>query len=484
MKLMSEQELSYKLSLYVDGELSESETRELEEYVAVHPEAARELRELQAMKQILHTKEKLSQNTGFWTRLSVALDHLKEEEQNLLPFPRRFIPVATALGIVSMIAVGVILFRKGEPVIEYLSKKSEQVQQVYEGSFLKGAITPLLANLDKDNVLQFALFGTLPLDEHSETALRVDETTEKGYRIEVGKPAKKKIPILTVKEFYHEIAPTAKQELVIDSLLRLTKKQLEASVLVAENQALAINPELPQLGRVTVSGIAACLEPQQRLRFEKILQARSAPYSIVASKSKAVLPEDVFGKLQKPSRRARFVILTPDTLVVHQLEIDVDSLREEMHQSMPPFNIRLNFDRLTQQFRHFRTDQGMVVVGTQPMRVTGNEGSFSIEFDTKSEEAPKADDIIHIVKPRSPRPNIYFFERKMPFDEEMFMNDSLIPFGERMDSIVRYIHLGKEKSYGPKLDSLLKRMEQRALGDSTRFRRLNRERMRRENNKE
>ncbi|MGH2568144.1 MAG: anti-sigma factor family protein, partial [Bacteroidota bacterium] len=194
MKQMSEQELSHRLSQYVDGELSPSEALEVDAYLAAHPETTKELRELQAMKRILRAKEKLPANIGFWTRLSVALEHLKEEEQNFLPFPRRFIPAATALGLVSMVAVAVILFQQREALLAYLSKKTVEVQQAYEGSregsFLKGVITPLLANIGRDEVLQFALFGTLSLDEQSETALRVDESSEKGYRIEFGKPRK------------------------------------------------------------------------------------------------------------------------------------------------------------------------------------------------------------------------------------------------------------------------------------------------------
>ncbi len=481
MNRMTEQERSYKLSLYIDGNLPEPEAKEFEHYLEEHPDAAKELRELRAMKQMLQDKAKLPVSIGFWTRLSVALDRLKAEEHNLLPFPKRFVPLAAALGIVSMVAVGVILFREREPLLEYLSEKTEQVQQVYEGSLLKGAITPLLANIDKDRVLQFALFGTLSLDDKSETALRVDETAQQGYRIEVGKPAEKKIPALTVKEFYDEIKPTLKQEQVIDSLLRLTKKQLESSVLVAENQALAINPSLPELGRVTVSSIAASLEPHQRVRFERFLHARNAPYAVVASQSKAAQPHDVFVKLQNPTRPGRFVILTPETLVVHQLEIDIDSLREEIHRTIPPINVRIDFDRFAQQFRRLKPDQGLVVVGTQPMRVKRNEGSFSIEYETKSEEQPMADDIIRSVRPRSPRPNIYFFQHQIPFVDELMMNDSIVPFGERMDSMIREMQLGRVKSYGPKLDSLIRRMEQRALADSTRVRKLYQERMKREN---
>lgn len=474
MKQFSEQELSYTLSLYLDGELPEREARALEEFLATHPEASQELRELRAMKQILHAKEKLPPDIGFWTRLSVALDHQKAEERNLLPFPRRFVPVATVLGALSMVVVGVIVFQQRDSVLGFLSQKSEEVQQVYESNFLKGAVTPLLANLDNDNVLQFALFGTLPLDEQSATALRVDETTEQGYRIEVGKsrttdpqttgtPREGNFAAVTVSDFYKEIRPTPSQELMIDSVLRLTQKQLVSSVFMAANEALAIDPGLPKLGRVTVSSIAACLEQPQRVRFEKFLKARNAPYSVV---SKFIGGDaqrrvhEVFAKLQRPPRPEQFVVVTPETLVFRQLEIDIDSLREQVRHAIP--KTRVNFERFTQQFRSQKKDQHMVFVGTHPMRVRTGEGAFSIEIGAEPQGERQADEFIQIVKPRHPRQNFFFYEYKTP-DDATAVGDSL-PFDEeRLDSMFQLMQVGKVKSYGPKLDSLMRKMERQRV---------------------
>ncbi len=481
MKSMTEQELSYKLSLYLDGELADGEQKELEEYLTLHPEAGKELRELRTMKQLLVSRNSLPSNIGFWTRLSVALDRLKAEEQNLLPFPKRFLPIVTAAGVVSMVVVGMILFQVKGSLFDYVSRKSEQVQQVYEASFLKGAIAPLLSNLNKDKVLQFALFGTLSLDEKSETALRVDETAEKGYRIEFGKPAEQKMPSLTVRQFYDEIKPTRSQELVIDSVLRLTRKQLESCVLVAENQALAIDPGLPQLGRMTVSSIAASLEPVQRARFERLLHSRNAPYSVVSSMAKASHPEEVFGKLRRPNRSDRFVILTPDTLVMRQLEFNIDSLREETLRGLPRMNMTFNFERFAQQLQRLAGQRHTVVVGSQPMRVQGDKHSFSFEFDTNEKEIPEFDGIVQMVRPRLPRPQIFLFHSKTNGEEETFVTDTLEPL-MRIDSMPGYTIVGKPKSYGPKLDSLMRRID--AAKDSTRVRRVLRERNQKEDDLE
>ncbi len=458
MKPWSPRELSEKLSLYLDNELPDAERRELEEYLSTHPEAAEELRQLQLLQRRLQNVPKLPANVGFWTRLSTAIEKLKEEEQNLLPIPRRYLGMATVLGALCMVVVGVVVFQQRQPIIDFLSRKTEEVQHFYEGSLLQGTIIPLLSDLDKDKVLQFALFGTLPLDEKTETALRVDETAEQGYRLEMGKPVEKRVPALTVKEFYQEIRPTPAQEKIIDSLLRMTKQQLEASVLVAENQAMAISSDLPQLGRVMVSSIAACLEPQQRVRFERLLQLRNAPYSVNPTKVRAQKIENLFEKLHKPPRPEQFLILTPETLVVHRLALNIDSLREKMREKMS-HAVGFSFDQLAQRVERIRTENGVVVVGSRPLRISGNRGSFRIEFESGEEEMRRVAEIEQFVRPRFPLPNRVFVQGEELPDIEVFLQDSLVPLDEKLDSMFRFGRAGRLKSYGPKLDSLMRRME-------------------------
>jgi hypothetical protein len=42
---------------------------------------------------------------------------------------------------------------------QYFGEKQEQIQQAYELGLLKGTLKPLLSGIDKDQVLNFALFG-------------------------------------------------------------------------------------------------------------------------------------------------------------------------------------------------------------------------------------------------------------------------------------------------------------------------------------
>ena len=107
------------------------------------------------------------------------------------------------------------------------------------------------------------------------------------------------------------------------------------------------------------------------------------------------------------------------------------------------------------------------------MRVRGDEHSVSFEFDTERREIPEPDKIVQMVRPRLPRPQIFFFRSRSDGREETIVTDSLEPLAQ-LDSMIKYTIVGRPKSYGPKLDSLMRRIE--AAKDSVGVRRVYRDR--------
>ena len=186
MKQLSKIELSELLSLYLDGELDSEKAKFVERLATEDSAVSKELNELRAVKRLLTSKHPIPQKLGFWTRLSVELDNRTKEQENLLPFPKKLIPLMSALGAVAMVIVAIVLYQNRGSLLQFAGQQSERVQQAYENNVVKSSLLPWFSNLDKNQVLQFALFGTLPLDAKAETALRVDESAEKGIALMSG----------------------------------------------------------------------------------------------------------------------------------------------------------------------------------------------------------------------------------------------------------------------------------------------------------
>jgi hypothetical protein len=444
MKPWSQEKFSEMLSLYVDGELDEQQARELEEYLATHPDAAKELRELRAMKRLLTSKKLLPETLGFWTRLSGQLDRKEREQENLLPFPRKYLPIVVSAGAFALVVVGLLIFQQRSRVIEYVSRQSERVQKAVEDNVLKGSILPLFSNVDRNQVLQFALFGTLPLDAKTETSLRVDENAERGYTIDVGKKPSGEAPPVTVDEFVQQVKPTRAQRKVIDSVLDLGRERIERSGFFAEDRGIAIDPNLPQFNRVMLSSIAASLESVQRVRLQKFLEERKARYTIGQLYGKAETPERIYRGIPQTRRNERFLVVTPDTLAFSRLQVDMDSLQRHFRRVADSrHQVGVNVDGLIRRFAEREAAmKKQFYFNMDPIRVLGDSDVLSIEIGTAWEglqPVPRE----WMVKPAArgprggPRP-----PRGPSFNFRFDGNDSSFYFNLDLDSLL--IRMQKE----------------------------------------
>lgn len=406
MREMSRNRLSYLLSLAVDGVLSDEEAKELNAYVHQHPEAKKELEELRSLKQLLGRTKPIQPNPFLWTRIAQRLKEHEEERENLLPFPRKLAPAAAAFGVLLFLAAGVFLIENRPAVEEYLSQKSNQVKQAYEDNILKGSIVPLLRDLDNDRILQFAMFGSLPLDKKEETALRIDESSQSGYRIELGKGRESVARKVTMEKFLAEVKPTPVQRKAIDSLLDRARQRIETAVLVSGNNALAVDPELPRLNRVVLSGIAECLEPSQRVRLEQFLQEHRAPYAIEVRQPR-VLPKT--RTLERGKAPEKFIVITPDTFAFTTLPIVNEGFERDFVAKTiteREGEIRIRVEQLTREFQRRHAEvKRMGGVRAPQVQVWGDEGTIEIQLES-AWDPMKFDSMHSLVKARRIAPRI------------------------------------------------------------------------------
>jgi hypothetical protein len=385
MKILKKEKLDILLSQYVDGILSEKDTQQVESLLATDESARQQVEELRNLKQLLGSQPKLNPDMGFWTRFAIAMDEQKEEEHNLLPFPRKFLPVVTVMVSAVVLVVGMLVIQNRMQFVQFLSTKSQAVREAVHSNILQSSLLPLFSKIDKERAFQFSLFGELQLDEKSKTALRVDEQSEKGYRIEVGNNLKSKTKSVTFDRFVAEVKPSAVQKRIIDSLLDLTGHRIESSVLIGENNTMAIAPDLPKLNRMMVTNIASCLEPRQRVNFERLLEANNAPYSVRA-KSRAIgKAGNFFQHIPKFPQGDRFVIITPDTMMYSQIHIDFDSLRRHMEENFVAAEIRREVMLKKIMAREFRRLPRNEQFPT-PDQIFSGEEFFSVDINVPGEE--------------------------------------------------------------------------------------------------
>ncbi len=438
MKSLSQNQRSKLLSQYVDRLLSEGDRKLVEEILAHDADAAKELDQLKRIRDLLAGQKKLEPNPAFWTRLSATLDEHSEEE-NLLPFPRRYFPVAALGSVAGVLLIGLVVFQNRVSLYNFVTQKSRAVQSAYNEGILKGTILPLLAHVDNNQALEFSLLGTLPLDEKKELALKVDQNAPNGYQIKLGKAGQQPSTPISVREFCSEIAATDQQQQMIDSLVGMARRRIETSVLVGENKAIAIDPSLAQLNKEMVSNIAACLEPFQRVRFSRFLDKRNAPYSFVSKKFVPADPESIYIAMNRLRLSQKFMVFTPDTMTF--AEIDAEMIRQARRsaeiskrvQEVDQRNLRMTEDllrRFAERQPHTAPIPSMV---PQPFEVWKDANEVGIQID-REVFGPGMDVRHSVVVPMPRRTRIYSYSSPTGHVEIGIYGDSVTPGEIMMDS--------------------------------------------------
>ncbi len=226
----------------------------------------------------------------------------------------------------------------------------------------------------------------------------MDEQSKKGYRIEVGKDSKNNTKPVTFNHFLAEVKPTSVQIHLIDSLLELTSRRIESSVLIGENDVMAIAPDLPNINKMMVTNIAACLEPKQQIQFERLLEANDAPYTVSIQNNQIRKEDRIFQRIPKSPRDNRFVIITPDTMMYSQLHIDFDSLRRQMEGNLIYLEQRRDAMLKRMLAREFQRAPRNVPY-PQPIHSFGNEDFINVEINVPVEEAEQRQMHV-IIQPR------------------------------------------------------------------------------------
>ena len=234
MNQLSQKELEQIISLYIDGELDPVEKRKLEEYLVSHPVVAREIEILRTAKRSLSSKEKLPKNDWFWRKLSNKIEAQESHSDRLYPAARPAIAFSS-LAAVTLAVIGLIYFKDAPLFQKYFIEKKNLVENVYRNNIMTGNILPLFTNLNKDDVLNFALFGSISIDSSNNTSLQVKNTEDKGTQIQIVRNEEMPSPQVTVNDFADEIGITDNQRETVDSILGSYKEKLQASVLVSEN---------------------------------------------------------------------------------------------------------------------------------------------------------------------------------------------------------------------------------------------------------
>jgi hypothetical protein len=273
--------------------------------------------------------------------------------------------------------------------------------------------------LNKDQVLQFAFFGTLPLDAQANTALRVDESKENGSRIEFAKNETKQHPQVTVQEFCDVVDATPAQQRIVDSILTSAKEKIEKSVFLGENKALAVHADLAKFNRMTMSHLAASLDLPQRKKFQKFLITSHSPYTFAVVAAPTPRTD---ARVPRAPRMEQFVVITPESCSLAQINVDLENIRHNIELTAQEFQ-SVNA-RAHALIREFSAHARLPRTPNPSFRVFSDSDYFSVRVENNALE-PSHDEMPFEVMARAPQAIRFRYEsQEMPEIEKFFNDDS------------------------------------------------------------
>ncbi len=326
------------------------------------PAFAEAYRELRALKELVGAQSRLQPDPHFWTKVHGSLERRSEETEDLLPVPRQYLPVFGGVFALLLLFASSYIFENRLSFIRFWETQSEAVINAVERGINQGSFLPVFSDLDEDRTLQFALYGSLPIDEARGTMLNVDERSNEGYRIEVQKEEPRKQKRVTVDQFVAEVRPTTSQKAAIDSLLTVARRDLESAVLLGSNNALAINADLSRLNKVMATSIVGVLEPEQRVRLKRMLSERDVAYILADEMRDAAAAKHSFRAMAEVHGGHEFVILSPETVALARVQLDV----EKMHAELKSQQMQQVWTTRRQKAMEMLIDHPQVFGGTFP----------------------------------------------------------------------------------------------------------------------
>ena len=250
------------LSAYVDGELSPAEKKYIEEKIKSSLELQKELADLKKLKELTSASvDHISESPFFETRLFANLNEESKSKINL----KKWIPISS-LTVVTLALMAVLKFNPN--LMDNIIKEQESNLV----GFYKENLQPLLyaANLTNEDIFNFAVYQELPLDNTNNQILKLGYDTKGAEYFEIKKANEINEPD-NLRKFVAALDFDEDEIKKVDSIIGSYSEQISALVLVNDQNAVAINPNIWNTRKLILADILAFAEKHASTNFNKMI---------------------------------------------------------------------------------------------------------------------------------------------------------------------------------------------------------------------
>jgi hypothetical protein len=301
------------LSAYLDDELSYEEKVQVEKNIKSSLQLQKKLEDLKKIKQLTSsTYKKIPESPYFETRLFASLDSQKPWHKNVFKW-------APAIGLVLTTIIIMIVLKSNPDLFNNLIEK----QKSNITGFYKENLQPLLfaADLNKEDIFNFAMYKQLPLDKDDKQILHIDydKTGKEFFEIKSVESPKNEN---NFEKFIVALNLDEKAKKQIDSIMNQYAEELEAQVFINKNNTVAINSNLWNYQRAIQSDLLAFAEKSNQQEFQKLV-----PKTVTYNNSRDVV---LAVNEMRNTRNKNYIFLTSDSVFSEPMEYNPDEYKLQL----------------------------------------------------------------------------------------------------------------------------------------------------------
>jgi len=326
------------LSAYIDGELSQSEKKLIEEKIKSSLELQKELSDLKRLKELTSSSmERISDSPFFETRLFA---NLKSESRTKLNI-KKWLPISA----LTLITLGLMAILKFNP---NLLNNLIETQKSNIVGFYKQNLQPLLyaADLTNEDIFNFALYQELPLDSANQQVLKLGYNPAGTEYFEI-KNASDLKHVNNLQKFVVALELNDQETEMIDSIIGSYSEDISGLVLVNDKNSVAINPNIWNTRKIILADILAFAKKHAGNNYSKILPTQVAQFddhSIANWVNEA-----------KSLKDDQYIFCTPDSIFRDSFEFDITEFSKNMEKMSEELTELHNQKALVNEFK-FKID--------------------------------------------------------------------------------------------------------------------------------
>ncbi len=408
------------LSAYLDNELSYEEKVQLEKTIKSSLLLQKKLEDLRKIKQLTSSAyNKIPESPYFETRLFASLDSQK-------PWYKKVLKWSPAVGF-AFATIIIMVVLKSNP--ELLNNLVEQQKSNIAG-FYKENLQPLLfaADLNNEDIFNFAMYKQLPLGKDDRQILRIDydKTGKEFFEIKSVEPNQNEN---NLEKFIVALNLDEKGKKQIDSIMNQYAEELEAQILINNNNTVAINSNLWNYQRAIQSDLLAFAEKSNWQEFQKLVP-KTVSYS--NSRNVVLAVHEI-----RNVRNNNYIFITSDSVFsepiefdLHEYKLQVAELEKELdahNNKLQEIKFRFEYDTSLQKLENNLHNNFKIIFDSNFCRVEISEFDFpNIHFPDFDSLFGAYDSVASNFKFYSQYiPRIEHFDNKIQFH---FDGDSLKTF--------------------------------------------------------